>query len=462
MEKLYFKITGEYLTEHYRTICLEGRWNEAKQGLLESLGGVLESQPYIDKLLAGDMKLEGEARIGTEDPIYFKNDNNIEYKQQLSEVYMKNTIYKDNKFYKLIACINTIKKSDNDYDIASRVKIYLPDATVHMFINEELFVLKEISSNDIPGFLISIMKEENYISKNIKIITDNVRTFGIIEDEILTYPDSQKEHLLNIIAYNKAPNMFNTHYLDTLSYKEAEYISNEDYFRDEVYARTYMIEEIKSRNFKNYISELRGKIIAAANENGGFMEIGNEETSKFNVPKYAFLNWAFSIGHYKNMKNFIPEWKTISPSGLKCNGDSPYHSDFVIGAGFEPDEFYDNQNLVNASYASVYKIKGLEMLTLSGSGLFKKEQIFIANKDTAIEDCVNKVIVIENADVEMFEIAKVAKLIIVQNGGPGSHLVINSKEYNLNVIMIRNALQLNDKLYYDFDLDNETFTVREF
>lgn len=58
------------------------------------------------------------------------------------------------------------------------------------------------------------------------------------------------------------------------------------------------------------------------------------------IPRAPFLIWAFARMTFLKMK--LPEWKTISPPGMKMMGDDENHTDWVIGGGFDPRdrEFY--------------------------------------------------------------------------------------------------------------------------
>lgn len=54
------------------------------------------------------------------------------------------------------------------------------------------------------------------------------------------------------------------------------------------------------------------------------------------VPRAPFVIWAFAKLSYLKMQ--MPEWKTISPSGMKMPLDDSNHTDWVIGAGFDPHD----------------------------------------------------------------------------------------------------------------------------
>jgi phosphohistidine swiveling domain-containing protein len=54
------------------------------------------------------------------------------------------------------------------------------------------------------------------------------------------------------------------------------------------------------------------------------------------VPRAPFLHWAFA--RMKMFEDQLPPWQTICPPGMKMMNDDPYHTDWVVGAGLDPDD----------------------------------------------------------------------------------------------------------------------------
>lgn len=65
-------------------------------------------------------------------------------------------------------------------------------------------------------------------------------------------------------------------------------------------------------------------------------------SGKTMIPRAPFLIWAFARATYLKMK--LPEWKTVSPPGMKMQMDDANHTDWIIGGGFDPQdrEFYSS------------------------------------------------------------------------------------------------------------------------
>lgn len=82
------------------------------------------------------------------------------------------------------------------------------------------------------------------------------------------------------------------------------------------------------------VAELRKRILAQAGDD--FIEL-TWESGRAMVPRAPFVVWAFAkLGWFKDM---LPAWKPISPVGMKLlSYDDPVHTDWVIGAGFDPQD----------------------------------------------------------------------------------------------------------------------------
>jgi phosphohistidine swiveling domain-containing protein len=85
------------------------------------------------------------------------------------------------------------------------------------------------------------------------------------------------------------------------------------------------------------VADLRALILAQAGDD--LIELawearGEVPAGKAMVPRAPFVLWAFA--RLKWYARLLPEWKTISPGGMKMAMDDPNHTDWVIGGGFDP------------------------------------------------------------------------------------------------------------------------------
>lgn len=435
-EVVHFSIEGEFITNHFRTICLEGNWSRALETLQESLIGF--PAELAIKVLSGDMKLVGVNELNLEEDL-----DSADYKQELLEMYGQ-YIFIDGIWYKPTAIINTIKPGQDH--ISDRARIYVPDYDHITFINDNLITLSKKDLYNPPSWLEPQLRKRTQL---IETLFRGVIEYGIIADQIEYSSTCEESNLKEIVNYQSERGFI-------CSYDEVEWFMEEDFVQEEVFQRKVLRRQIEREREAAYIQDLRSKIVEQANETGGFIELTYHEET-FNVPKIPFYHWCYKHGTHKNyIFDLLPDWNIISPSGLKMGGDDPVHTDFVIGAGFNPEDFYLNESFKSACYRFMHRALDIEVITFAGSGTFEGE-IKKVTDDVSVEDCRDQIIVIPHAGVEYFEHSKVAKLTICEVGGPGSHLAINASEYKINLCMIENAMKIFDKTNVIVDLNNGTF-----
>lgn len=76
MSSMHFRISGEFVTQHVRSLCLEDTWDSALKFLLENMMGMTY------EIAVGILK--GETKLAGIDSIQLEIDNDQEYKQELS------------------------------------------------------------------------------------------------------------------------------------------------------------------------------------------------------------------------------------------------------------------------------------------------------------------------------------------------------------------------------------------
>jgi len=440
-EELHFTIEGSFLTNHFRNLVLEGEWSKAIDHFQQSLIGM--PMDMIVSVLSGDMKLVGINEMTLE-----KDNESEEYKESVLDLYGRN-MYINGAWFKPMAIINTI--NENSINAADRARIYCPEYDSFTFMNGNLIALERIELSNPPVWLESKLRKHYLPEKVLR----GVQLYGVTEDSV-AHSESEEQMIFDIVELQSQRGFI-------CDDEDIELFLEEDFVQDEITAREMLRIRVEERSRVDYYSKLRSRIISQANENGGFMKIysGSEKHDnrvEFSVPRAPFLHWCHMHGQFKDyLSDFLPEWDTISPSGLKMGGDCQYHTDYVIGAGFDPRDFYGNEDFKSAAFRSLHLEMNLDLMTISGSGIISGEVIKV-NSNTSIEDCKDKIIVIPEASVEFFEYAKVSKLTITEVGGPGSHLAINSKEFDINLILVENATKFISNDEITFNLDSETFT----
>jgi hypothetical protein len=437
MESLHFTVEGGFITNHFRNLCLEGEWSKALNQLQQSLIGF--PMDLAIKVLSGEKRLEGENNEMTleDDP------DSSEYREKLLSLYGRR-IYRHGVWYKPMAIINTIYE---DCEMASeRARIYCPDYDSYMFLNGTMITLEKTADSNPPVWLEETLRKEPMP----EVFLRGVVEYGVTESDIETY-GSEDSMVREIVEYQTERGFLCDEY-------EVSDFMDLDFVREEIRQRKKIRAVYEERKAEAYYAELREKIFEQAEESGGFMTIkachGEKE---YRVPRAPFLKWCYTYGsHMIYQGELLPEWEPVSPSGLKMGGDNRYHTDYVIGAGFGPHEFYDNDDFKSAAFDALNNELELDLITVTGSGKIVGS-IHKISEDTDPEYCRDKIIVIPHAGVEYFEHSKVARLTIAEIGGPGSHLAINAAEFDIKLILIENARKILEKDEIEFDLDNQTY-----
>ncbi|MFA6605126.1 MAG: PEP-utilizing enzyme [Patescibacteria group bacterium] len=97
------------------------------------------------------------------------------------------------------------------------------------------------------------------------------------------------------------------------------------------------------------IERARAEIVRQANLTGGWMRLRWPGHEDLFVPRGAFENWALDmIGRQSTI-----EWKVVSCDGWKCGGDDPLHSDWMLGAGLQLDDWGDYFGELSADQQSL-------------------------------------------------------------------------------------------------------------
>lgn len=423
-DALYFSIEGEFITNHFRNLLLEGSWEQAINGLRASLissneEGKTINYPYEDaiRMLMGKEKLVG---VDHEMELLLDDQEDVIMKQM--DFFYSNLVKINSVWYKPYAYVNTcIKNSDM---ATERALIYsnnpFSDKVLFIDFNGVFYaVLFEISKYNPPLWLI-----EKY--------SNNISNFSIKDLEERGFELNQ--NFSEIINYQK---------LDVYS----EFVQLEIEYREQLEDNIL---------FK----QLQSKIIEQAKLKGGFFEIILSDKRKFIVPKAPFINWSLRDNRFSyNRMN----WEIVSPKGLKMMGDNPEHTDWVIGMGINPNDFYSDETLVehmcNLSFSIFKNSKKEDFIKISGKGIFSGNVVFIKDKNQQVKP--GSIIVIPNASIDYLNVISNLEngCVITLIGGPAAHLCVNANELNLNMIL-KPDLNISENDYVLIDLDKGTFYVK--
>jgi phosphohistidine swiveling domain-containing protein len=429
-EVLSFSVEGEYITNHFRNLLLEGSWQKALTGLQQSLisqneDGKVINYPYEDsiRMLMGKEKL-----IGVDSEIeLIKDDKEEEILTSLNEKY-NSLIRINDSWYTPYAYVNTCIQGT---DLASqRALIYAnnpnEDIVLFSFIHDSNYaILCERSFNEPPIWLFDL-----YSKNTLELAIKSSYSFsqrGLERDQ----------HFDDIIKYQR---------LDPYE----DFVLAEEDFRED------LKEEI-------LFKQLKDKIISQAKQKGGFIEVKLEDNRTFMVPKAPFFNWSLKMSYKENLNKM--DWDIVSPKGLKMNGDDPQHTDWVIGMGIKPDSFYKDSILSEHMSTFAFKLfrlfNQLPFIKISGSGIISGNVKFIDSSTDLSSFSKNSIFVIKDSSIDYFPVLNYLSsdgCLIALYGNQASHLAINSSELNVNFI-IKSDLDINDNDYVYIDLDKGVFNV---
>lgn len=124
----------------------------------------------------------------------------------------------------------------------------------------------------------------------------------------------------------------------------------------------------------------------------------------------------------------------------------------------EIHKLIDILNNNNINFDRLTNLNDISFKTLNGTGKISGEIYFPKPEEEDIPQ--GKILVIPTASEEYF-LPAISQMegsgcIITEKGSQTSHLIINSKEFNFNIILVKDAMKLfNQDDYISLDLDNE-------
>ncbi len=211
---------------------------------------------------------------------------------------------------------------------------------------------------------------------------------------------------------------------------------------------------------------LRAEIREKAAKSGGFIQLvlkdRDDGESTVVVPAAALLRWCS-----RNIRGArwddIPAWTTVSPSGMKGLSDDPVHTDWWIGAGFEPREAYHEEHpLYKAAWNFSVNLSftyGQDFVKLAGKGRAFGRVVFPKPNEAVPEGSI-AVVPFAGVDYEIAMLSACKKgrgAVIAQVGGKLAHLATVARETEARVLVVDNAMNVfRAGEFVLLDMDNMT------
>jgi len=403
-ERIYFKITGEFLTNISRNLVCDGTWRKAIKLLVESLDGI--TYDYAIQILKGESKLVGTNITG--EGIYLEKENpdNVEeYLKTIQYIYGGSYQESGDKWYRPYAAVTNFGPND----VCSLGRFNL---------NPHHICPRAVHYADNPEDLVHMLE---YMDRTTAILFKKVDLPPIW----LKMPQTPQDALNEYIKLHSLEERGYRQYYGYLEKKEQTHFLKEN-----------VKEEKETKKFNEQICKLKENINAEAAKNGGFFELQVKYPGKiktYTIPFLPFKAWS--------LKDFSI-WKPFSPHGLKMYGDDPLHTDWIIGAGIPFESIYGldrDEYLEKAIWDKRIEIEEsyrINSVVIKGSGKVRGK---IVHPKPNEELTGNEIIVVPNLSTDYYIPATKALAVITEKGGEMSHLVHGVSEH-LRIIRIPDAL----------------------
>lgn len=390
-----FVITGEYIANTARTLVVEGRWRTAVDMLYKDLPGITMDQVYA--ILRGDSTLNGDSNEGVDiEP--WSGEERDEYNQRCAEMFG-----------------HLLYKGDTAY-------------TPEYIIEEFQMCKRWIGSN----------------FEDIAKVEDD-RVTGIAPELVAGFWNAGDASLWDFTKIKGRPVLVG--WKETTDIMPPWFEKNTDPERSatEGSFRAHYLTEINVRpRFVNMIEdwmdtqkELRRRegLVHVQSDIWAANGLATVEIMGRKIPEKPLLAWGL-----RNEPN-PPKWKPISKMGEKMSNDNPIHTDWAIGAGIDPYEYYtkfkDFDDAVHSYIFDYIQVqKGNRMLAL-----VKCRESVVTDRiqviDHADELVQSNIVVIPDASTRYIKIARqVGKrggIILTQQGSKMSHLVCKGEDYGITI-----------------------------
>lgn len=236
--------------------------------------------------------------------------------------------------------------------------------------------------------------------------------------------------------------------------------------------------------YDKQLKDIQEAVNKQASEKGGWINLENDDGEIITiVAKHPFYRWALKNSGVDI--DYLYPWDTVSPHSMKMINDDPNHSDWMIGAGCDLDEYndwnkpYDPNSISAVSYdkrmdiqwdelkfesmvlCNGGKVKGRIKHVLSLESYLKEKEPFknpnysCTNPDMVLPD---DIIVVPHAGVD-FELAF---LEATKSGAGGvitvipnkvAHLCKIARERNVTVMCDPDALEKYEDTWCTVTLD---------
>ena len=466
-EYVSFKIDGEWLCDLCRTLVVEGKWEKALKILMEDVSCGYEQATTILKGHANLVNVEDSSELEWKD---LPHDGPIARKVQENMDWFFGTLfrYKD-VYWRPYATVTGLSRVDYEFCHTcsnSNILPYVGDGVMGNTYKRSLARRPFFYADSPETDMLVVIKGKAILCK---IVANPPLWVKVSQDP--------QEHLKELDAANK------------LSYLESR--GADTSLRDRVEKATTVpastseklskilpdydeqAEEYRQELRNKVLDDYRSKIIAQANERGGWLTLQLDDgdgyvPATWSVPKNPFIRWALRLFDFEKFNKTRPEWVNVCPSGMKLSMDDPNHTDWMLGAGLDIGKTYDRfgedencleRRVMKAAFEYAFKIN--EEYSQSDftvlAGKFDDDRTIYAKVVHAKPNrpVPNGCIAIAPHAGPEYQLAMQSAnrknefgsrgVIICATGGKLAHLAVVGKEMDCTVLMIPDAINKFDE-----------------
>ncbi|AWY10195.1 PEP utilizing enzyme [Vibrio phage VP-1] len=405
-----FTVTGEYLANYLRQIMIDKGWRSAYKSVMEDIVGINDAQTI--EFLSGKKTFAGDSNSGIEFIDWEDSEEKSLYLEEVNEKYKKiwccdellltvSEVVRDGRY------VSQLVKGDGECpNQGAFYREVDPNVYAKYFDTRHYQRVTLETDPDLPERLMLVFWKRADASLPPPWIEECCKSW-----EAIRHYDSSEIRIRELDSYKG------------LKFREM----------DRLQANGIYQAVGANRDERVALMERRKAIL---DQNGDdFIEITGHK-----IPRKPLIAWGLRRSDAKHLADC--DWKAISPSGEKMMNDCAAHTDWVIGAGFDPAHFYrDHKEINDAAFAWCYdlnrKLCSADLLVLTscrGSELRSKVQQPQPNDKITCD-----IVVIEDASTRWIKVAeqvgKRGGIIICEKGGPMSHLTIKGQDYGITLML---------------------------
>ena len=472
-----FVISGEAITEHARLHVLSGQWQEAEKLLTKGIDGI--THDIALSILRGENNLVGSSDSESGLDLVEANADCPKLKYYLETFAFQNCglLKQKGKVYRPAYQIAGLGPLDFDHAVK---KLGERAIETEEFLRERIrYYTHPIKAKHIIT-LPAVTPTQTVVDlRDTPSPEDRIVVWTVREDVPLwakVHTDSGAA--LNEFYASREPDSLgvDSYYLDFYAEEDKllKLLNARHVISD---ADETLRQKLEKESRDQALGAIRAQIAERAGAVGsdGWLRMPVEkspaagETGEveyyLDVPKAPFLYWALQPYDPAELGLCEP-WRAISGSGLKCYGDSAVHSDWVVGAGLDPETLYQQEDINASSYALrmelCFKHLKFEFAILSRSD---REKLSGKARILKPGETLNKgeIGVIERASVDYDAALRSAAQhktgLICLTGGPLAHVAVVGREMNVPIVMWDKAHLLHNGARIELNLEQGTIRL---